>query len=65
MTQADIDAAIARGQAAAAVIERTRADLEAAMLAVLPIVGTQGLKTLVAGVELGVVMRWCGAMRRD
>lgn len=42
----------------AATIERCRAQLEAAMWELLPIIGTQGLKALVPGIELGVIMRW-------
>lgn len=56
----DVEAAIARGQVAAAALERYRRELEAAMDGVLAIAGAQGLKALVAGVELRVLMKRAG-----
>lgn len=48
----------------AATVERCRAAIEAAIWDLLPIVGTQGTKHLVAGIELGAIMRWVAKLPR-
>jgi hypothetical protein len=63
MSQAAIDAAIARGLVAAEAIEGLRLELEAVMRRALPLCGLQGFKALVAGVELRVIMERNGAAR--
>jgi hypothetical protein len=55
---------VTRAEQDAATLERVREALEAAMWEALPICGTQGLKSLVAGAELGALMRWTAQLPR-